>query len=87
MIPNAALIRKAREYFNLTQLDLASMAKVSLPTISNLESGKLTNPTLGTLNAIAGVFHIDPRDLLTSSTKEFANDAVGKQLRTLTEEV
>ena len=56
------LIRKLRERFNFTQVDLASAAKVSLATITKVEQGHV--PTLSVLEAIANVFHVDYRDLL-----------------------
>ena len=56
------LIRKLRERFNFTQVDLASASKVSLATIIKVEQGHV--PTLSILKAIADVFHVDYRDLL-----------------------
>lgn len=70
------LIRKLRERFNFTQVDLASAAKVSLATITKVEQGHV--PTLSVLEAIANVFHIDYRDLLVPPHKVPNNDAICK---------
>lgn len=70
------LIRKLRERFNFSQVDLASAAKVSLATIAKVEQGHV--PTLSVLEAIADVFHIDYRDLLVPPLHTPKNDAVCK---------
>lgn len=70
------LIRKLRERFNFTQVDLASAAKVSLATIAKVEQGHV--PTLSVLEAIADVFHVDYRDLLVPPLHTPKNDAVCK---------
>ena len=70
------LVRKLRERFNFTQVDLASAAKVSLATITKVEQGHV--PTLPILEAIANVFHVDYRDLLVPPHKVPNNDAVCK---------
>lgn len=72
------LIRKLRERFNFTQVDLASAAKVSLATITKVEQGHV--PTLSVLEAIADVFHVDYRDLLVPPLHVPANDAICKLL-------
>ena len=70
------LIRKLRERFNFTQVDLASAAKVSLATITKVEQGHV--PTLSVLEAIANVFHVDYRDFLVPPHKVPNNDAICK---------
>jgi len=70
------LIRKLRERFNFTQVDLASASKVSLATIVKVEQGHV--PTLSVLEAIADVFHVDYRDLLIPPLHTPKNDAVCK---------
>ena len=70
------LIRKLRERFNFTQVDLASESKVSLATIVKVEQGHV--PTLSVLEAIADVFHVDYRDLLIPPLHTPKNDAVCK---------
>lgn len=72
------LIRKLRERFNFTQVDLASAAKVSLATITKVEQGHV--PTLSVLEAIANVFHIDYRDLLVPPLRTPNNDHICKLL-------
>ena len=70
------LIRKLRERFNFTQVDLASAAKVSLATVTKVEQGHV--PTLSIIEAIADVFHVDYRDLLVPPLHTPTNDAVCK---------
>ena len=76
MTVRSALIRKLRERFNLTQVDLASMSKVSLATIIKIEQGHV--PTISVLKAIAKAFHVDYRDFLVPPHKVPNNDAVCK---------
>lgn len=70
------LIRKLRERFNFTQVDLASAAKVSLATIAKVEQGHV--PTLSVIEAIANVFHVDYRDLLAPPLHTPSNDHICK---------
>lgn len=70
------LIRKLRERFNFTQVDLASASKVSLATIIKVEQGHV--PTLSVLEAIADVFHVDYRDLLVPPLHTPNNDDICK---------
>ena len=70
------LVRKLRERFNFSQVDLASAAKVSLATIAKVEQGHV--PTLAVLEAIADVFHVDYRDLLVPPLHTPKNDAICK---------
>ena len=76
MIVRQGLVRKLRERFKFTQLELAHSAKVSLSTITAIERGH--TPTLETLVAIANVFHVDYRDFLFPPHKAPSNDAVCK---------
>ena len=76
MIVRSALIRKLRERFNFSQVDLASASKVSLATIIKVEQGHV--PTLSVLEAIAKAFHVDYRDFLFPPHKVPNNDAVCK---------
>ena len=76
MTVRSALVRKLRERFNFTQVDLASAAKVSLATIIKVEQGHV--PTLSVLKAIAKAFHVDYRDFLVPPHKVPNNDAVCK---------
>ena len=70
------LVRKLRERFNFTQVDLASMSKVSLATIIKVEQGHV--PTISVLKSIAKAFHVDYRDFLVPPHKVPNNDAVCK---------
>lgn len=76
MAIRAALIRKLRERFSLTQVDLASMSKVSLATIIKVEQGHV--PTLSVLESIAKAFHVDYRDFLVPPHKVPSNDTICK---------
>ena len=76
MIVRQGLVRKLRERFKFTQLELAHSAKVSLSTITAIERGH--TPTLETLVAIANVFHVDYRDFLFPPHKAPSNDDICK---------
>lgn len=76
MTVRSALVRKLRERFNFSQVDLASASKVSLATIIKIEQGHV--PTLSVLEAIAKAFHVDYRDFLVPPHKVPNNDAVCK---------
>ena len=76
MAIRSALIRKLRERFNFTQVDLASMSKVSLATIIKVEQGHV--PTISVLKSIAKAFHVDYRDFLVPPHKVPSNDAICK---------
>lgn len=76
MTVRSALIRKLRERFNFTQVDLASASKVSLATIIKVEQGHV--PTISVLKSIAKAFHVDYRDFLIPPHKVPNNDAVCK---------
>ncbi len=74
MTIRSALIRKLRERFNFTQVDLASAAKVSLATIIKVEQGHV--PTISVLESIAKAFHVDYRDFLVPPHKVPSNDTI-----------
>ena len=76
MAIRSALVRKLRERFNFTQVDLASASKVSLATIIKVEQGHV--PTISVLESIAKAFHVDYRDFLVPPHKVPNNDAVCK---------
>lgn len=76
MAVRSALIRKLRERFNFTQVDLASMSKVSLATIIKVEQGHV--PTISVLESIAKAFHVDYRDFLVPPLHTPNNDHICK---------
>ena len=76
MIVRSALIRKLRERFNFSQLELAAASKLSIATIYKVEQGHV--PTLSVLKAIADVFHVDYRDLLVPPPRVPNNDDICK---------
>ena len=49
------------------------MSRVSLATISKIESGEIENPQLDTLNAIAKAFNINTAQLLHTETPKPSN--------------
>lgn len=63
-IVNRALIRKLREYFRLSQSELAKLSGISASTVFKIESGVLEMPNLATLNAISSTFHVMATQLL-----------------------
>lgn len=63
-IVNRALIRKLREYFRLSQSELAKLSGISASTVFKIESGSLESPNLATLNAISSTFHVMATQLL-----------------------
>ena len=69
MIVRAALIRKLRERFNFSQLELAAASKLSIATIYKVEQGH--TPTLTVLEAIANVLHVLPQSALTAWQERF----------------
>ncbi|MCB0351789.1 MAG: helix-turn-helix transcriptional regulator, partial [Bdellovibrionales bacterium] len=46
------LFQKRRRALGLSQVELAELTEVSLPTIQNIEGGKGTNPSLDVLNKL-----------------------------------
>lgn len=76
MIVRAALIRKLRERFNFSQLELAAASKLSIATIYKVEQGHV--PTISVLESIAKAFHVDYRDFLVPPHKVPSNDAICK---------
>jgi transcriptional regulator with XRE-family HTH domain len=48
----------------VTQAEVARRAGTSQPIVSDLESGKLTNPSYQTMGRIAAVLHKKPEELL-----------------------
>ena len=52
------IIRRRRRELDVEQRTLARLAKVSVHTVSNIESGK-GNPTISTLESILGVLGLE----------------------------
>lgn len=57
------LIQEARDEACLSQLQLAIKAKVSVATISDIETGRNRTPRRRTVNLIAKVLDLDTNDL------------------------
>lgn len=57
-------IKKARKTLDITQEKLAIKAKIPYATLSKIESGQVTNPTVSTLKKIADALEITVDDLI-----------------------
>ena len=55
------LFQKRRRALGLSQVELAELTEVSLPTIQNIEGGKGTNPSLDVLNKLASELGLELR--------------------------
>lgn len=66
----ASKIKKARKDKDLTQEELAIKAGVTYTTLSKIESGQVTNPTINTLKKIALVLNFSLDDLLLNTPDE-----------------
>lgn len=62
-------IAAARERVSITQMQLASAAKLSIGTISAIERGE-TDPKLSTLFRIARALDVPVRDLIVVETRK-----------------
>lgn len=61
-------LRDARLRRNLTQDELAARAGVDQTTISSLETGRHTNPTLETVQRLADALGVSPARLTFADT-------------------
>lgn len=64
---NRALIQKLREFFQISQADLAKMSGISQSTVYKIESGVLEMPNLATLEAISSTLNIRLAQLLVQN--------------------
>lgn len=62
--PIAKNIKSARKKLELTQEQLAVKAGIPYATLSKIESGQVTNPTVSTLKKIADALNISVDDIL-----------------------
>ncbi|MBN1618399.1 helix-turn-helix transcriptional regulator [Candidatus Dojkabacteria bacterium] len=62
--PIAKNIKRARKKLELTQEQLAVKAGIPYATLSKIESGQVTNPTVSTLKKIADALNISMDDIL-----------------------
>ncbi|HRN70083.1 MAG TPA: helix-turn-helix transcriptional regulator [Candidatus Woesebacteria bacterium] len=62
--PIAKNIKRARKKLGLTQEQLAVKAGIPYATLSKIESGQVTNPTVSTLKKIADALNISVDDIL-----------------------
>ena len=56
-------VRKARKLVGITQEALSVKTHLHLSSVNRIENGKI-NPTFSTLNKIARVLGVNPRDLI-----------------------
>jgi DNA-binding XRE family transcriptional regulator len=69
MVALSENLKKIRTSRGLSQRDLANRVGVSHPRISDIDEGR-ANPTLSTLEAIAGVLGITVSDLLAEPSRK-----------------
>lgn len=65
---NQPLFKSLRTRLSMSQMDIARLSGLSLPTIAKLENDKDPNPTLDTLNKAAKVFGCEVTQLLTPNS-------------------
>lgn len=65
-------VRELRRGASLDQQALADRARVSMQTVSNLETGRLQDIKISTLSRLAGALGVSPVDLLTRSESRAA---------------
>lgn len=80
LLPHRELLIRLRKHFNLTQQDLARMAKVSPTVVSALETGSLSTPTLATVNALAVALAVCPAQLLLPAGPKPTNFDLAERL-------
>lgn len=68
------IIAKRRKELGITQVELAGSAETSQGYISDLENGKISNPTIGTILKIATVLNLESSNLLAEI--EDLNEAI-----------
>lgn len=78
-------LREARRKAQLTQDQLAELSGVDQSTISDLETGRNTDPRLSTLTRLAEALGITPSDLRITdlqpdTTIDPADDSVGHEV-------
>lgn len=72
MMVIADRVRELRRDASLDQQALADRARVSMQTVSNLETGRLQDIKISTLSRLAGALGVSPVDLLTRSKSRAA---------------
>jgi transcriptional regulator with XRE-family HTH domain len=65
-------IATLREEKTLTQVELAEKAKISPSTLSQIESGRVPRPHVGTVRKIARALGVEPAELRKVSPEELA---------------
>lgn len=65
---NSALLKTLRANLGYSQMDIARLSGLSIPTIANLEKNPDPGVTLDTLNRIAKTFGCEVTQLLTPNS-------------------
>jgi transcriptional regulator with XRE-family HTH domain len=68
-------IATLREEQALTQAELAERARISPSTLSQIESGRVPRPHVGTIRKIARALNVDPQDLRRAEEPALAGKA------------
>jgi transcriptional regulator with XRE-family HTH domain len=68
-------IASLREERALTQAELAERARISPSTLSQIESGRVPRPHVGTIRKIARALNVDPQDLRRAEEPALAGKA------------
>lgn len=75
-----SLVKELRKHYNMSQLELAAAAKISLVTLARFESDPDCNPQLNTIVALAEALHVDYRIFLNAPTKPMNNSTVAEKI-------
>lgn len=75
-----SIIRTLRLKQGLSAEDLARAAKLTRATITKIEAGG-GNPTMGTIEALAGIFHLLPSELVRMAEVSRCEEAMGTQIQ------
>ena len=75
-----SIIRKLRKKQGMTSEELALKANVTRATIAKMENGS-GNPTISTITALAGVFHLAPCELIHMAEKTMIEEAHKEELK------
>jgi transcriptional regulator with XRE-family HTH domain len=60
-------VKKARDALGMTQLKLAATAGLGIATVSDIERGKITDPQLSTVEALARTLGVPVASLLDTA--------------------
>ena len=75
-----SVVRNLRKKWGMTAEKLAESAGITRSTIAKIESGE-GNPTMGTIAALAGVFQLEPSELVRLAEKRRMDHAETQEIR------